>query len=373
MMLVIRKIGLLSVLALLTSACNEQVKAGNQINTSIKEEEKQIPEEPNNNNKSYDFLFFPHLGDGFSTPFHDQINSISKNKQQQTLRWNHTVTESTTELLEQWSLLNSTEPTGIFSVAKGIVHTQTDTSFIIEHQFLENGKKKIIQVEYFPITPIEKLTSVNRNQKIGTLKGTKLFTCIRWTSDFPIYKKPLQWYAENYRHTTLPASENQLLIVVKSEYTIYHFEKGKLIAEFDICLGQEPLGHKEVEGDNKTPEGEYRITEKEKGPFYGGTGPWLGDRWMHFSYPNRFDAKLGYEKGLISKTQYLDIEKTDLMNGKTNSYTHLGGRVGLHGWNGTFIANGTQDLTWGCICMQNEDIIELFEKIPMNTKLIILP
>lgn len=248
---------------------------------------------------------------------------------------------------------------------------------ILEFQFLENGKSKSFELEISPLDSV----FVKENQQIksgeflaiSSLDKSELSFITRFEKESPFYKKEFSWYLKEYNTLTYPPNENVILVVNKKNYKVHLFKKGKHQSSYDICLGQAPIGHKEMEGDNKTPEGEYRITEREKGPFYGGTGPYLGDRWMHFSYPNRYDAEVGFKNGYINAAQRDDIIYDDKTNQKTNSYTKLGGRVGLHGWNGRFIANGTQDLTWGCVCMQNEDIIVLFDQVPMNTKLIIIP
>ncbi|MCI5055909.1 MAG: L,D-transpeptidase, partial [Flavobacteriales bacterium] len=51
--------------------------------------------------------------------------------------------------------------------------------------------------------------------------------------------------------------------------------------------------------------------------------------------------------------------------------TALGGGIGIHGWNGVWTANGSQNLTWGCISLNNNDLDIFYEEIPLNTKIII--
>src|ERR1041385_3621878 len=46
-----------------------------------------------------------------------------------------------------------------------------------------------------------------------------------------------------------------LLIARKSDYRMKLYYRGKFIREYIIALGQDPIGPKLQQGDNKTPEG----------------------------------------------------------------------------------------------------------------------
>lgn len=328
-------------------------------------------------------LFDSTLCQGFVDPFTGTKSTNTIRFQNSNYPLKKTIILEETKAEEVWSCNHTSAIQNQIVLASGhskivSLGKRNDEYFIInEYTFVENGSIKKIQIETYPLdTVYVKLNQqVKSKEKLGKISSTA--TQIKFTTFFtnqsPFFKKNLSWYLKEYYQLTVPAKESTLLIAEKSKYTIQLFKNGNKISNYDICLGQSPNGHKEQEGDNRTPEGEYRITEKEKGPFYGGTGPYLGDRWMHFSYPNQYDAELGYQRGIISKTTRDAIINDDKAGKKTNSYTKLGGRVGLHGWNGKFYADGTQNLTWGCVCMQNEDIIKLFEQVPMNCKLIILP
>lgn len=52
------------------------------------------------------------------------------------------------------------------------------------------------------------------------------------------------------------------LVVYKSERKLVAFSKGKLIKTYSIALGKSPVGAKQFQGDNKTPEGVYFINGK---------------------------------------------------------------------------------------------------------------
>ena len=167
-------------------------------------------------------------------------------------------------------------------------------------------------------------------------------------------------------------NEDTLLIAYKSKYRMQLYYKGVLQKTYIIGLGQEPIGHKQLQGDNRTPEGDYRIIEKTVGPFTG-ANPYLGNRWMRLNYPNNADAQAGLEKKLITQDQYEKIvaaNKKGIMPLKT---TDLGGGIGIHGWYGEWPGDDEQDITWGCISMQNSDVEDVYDRVGLQTRIIINP
>lgn len=163
-----------------------------------------------------------------------------------------------------------------------------------------------------------------------------------------------------------------LLIAWKSQYRMQLYYKGKLQKTYIIGLGQEPIGHKQQQGDNKTPEGNYRIIQKTVGPFTsGGSSAWLGTRWMRLNYPNNADAKSGLDRKLISRDEYNRIVAANKVGNEPPKNTKLGGGIGIHGWNGSWPGEDQQDLTWGCISLQNDQVEDLYDRVGLQTRVII--
>jgi hypothetical protein len=163
-----------------------------------------------------------------------------------------------------------------------------------------------------------------------------------------------------------------LLIAWKSKYRMQLYYSGKLQKTYIIGLGQEPIGHKQQQGDNRTPEGNYRIIQKTVGPFTGGgSSAWLGTRWMRLNYPNNSDAKAGLDKKLISKDEYNRIVAANKSGKEPPKNTKLGGGIGIHGWNGRWPGNDEQDITWGCISMQNDQVEDLYDRVGLQTRIVI--
>lgn len=169
------------------------------------------------------------------------------------------------------------------------------------------------------------------------------------------------------------AKIDTLLIAHKSNYRMQLYAKGKWLKTYIIALGQSPLGHKVQQGDNRTPEGMYKIIQKSRGPFYGDASAYFGVAWMRLNYPNNADAINGFKKGLITEAQKNAIIKANNAGMEPPKNTKLGGGIGIHGWYGSWPDDDQQNLTWGCISVQNEELNDLYKKVPVGTSILILP
>jgi murein L,D-transpeptidase YafK len=155
----------------------------------------------------------------------------------------------------------------------------------------------------------------------------------------------------------LPSLKNPHLLVKKKERRLELYDGEKLIKTYNIGLGFAPAGDKETEGDGKTPEGEFYIfTKNAKSRFYLSLG---------ISYPSVDDAERGLRDNLISKQERDAI--TEAVNSKKAPLqkTKLGGEIYIHG------GGALNDWTQGCIALVNEDVKELFDALPIATKVFI--
>lgn len=138
-----------------------------------------------------------------------------------------------------------------------------------------------------------------------------------------------------------------LIEVKKSERKLTLFHQGTMMREYQMVLGFNPNGHKEKEGDGRTPEGIYEITYKNpQSKFH---------RSLRISYPNAYDKAIAAAKGVSP-----------------------GGDIVIHGLpNDDPYAERTQhpnrDWTWGCIAVNNTEIREIWELVPSGTPIHIFP
>lgn len=151
-------------------------------------------------------------------------------------------------------------------------------------------------------------------------------------------------------HSTQLYDSPYYIIINKSKYELYVYDSKGWLATYPVVFGNNDLRDKLFEGDRKTPEGTFTIISKRIHPKW--------DRFMMLNYPTQED----YEKFHERKTDGLVPE-----NAK------IGGGIGIHGtWpHEDFQINRYRNWTDGCISMRNEDVEELYNLIPVGTKVII--
>ena len=191
------------------------------------------------------------------------------------------------------------------------------------------------------------------------------------------YSEAARWpmtvsqFIRTHRKLLLPAKEERLVIALKSDYKLYAVEKGEVTFEVPIALGQDGQRRKSAEGDNRTPEGAYRITQKALGPFDGNYGAYLGAAWLRLSYPNQYDAQFALLRGSITKSQSASIQSADASGSLAPTGTALGDGIGIHGWVKDW-PDGQHDLTWGCISLREADLLKLHAFVKKGTQVLIL-
>ena len=123
-------------------------------------------------------------------------------------------------------------------------------------------------------------------------------------------------------------------------------KEGAIMKSYAITLGGDPIGHKEREGDSRTPEGDYLIDWRNPDSKFHLS--------LHISYPNEVDQSQA-ERGGYSP----------------------GGAIMIHGrpnwisWLDFLFEN--EDWTDGCIAVKNMEIEEIWNSVPNGTPITILP
>ena len=132
--------------------------------------------------------------------------------------------------------------------------------------------------------------------------------------------------------------------VDKSDRTLLLYAGGKVLRRFEgIQLGDAPVGHKQFEGDEKTPEGRYTLDYRNPQSSYHLS--------LHISYPDARDTAHAKAAGKSP-----------------------GGEIFIHGQPDWLpIGRLPGDWTDGCIALSNEEIEELWRYIPDGTPIEIRP
>lgn len=125
------------------------------------------------------------------------------------------------------------------------------------------------------------------------------------------------------------------VVVNKGQRRMHLLHHESLLKSYDINLGFAPIGHKQIEGDGKTPEGVYRIDRRNpNSQFHLSLG---------VSYPNVNDVALAKAMGKSP-----------------------GGDIFIHGQKKPF-RRDKKDWTWGCISVTNDEMEEIYAMVRDDT------
>jgi len=147
---------------------------------------------------------------------------------------------------------------------------------------------------------------------------------------------------------------NPKIVVSKSARQLSLYADGRVVRTYKIVLGANPVDDKLKQGDRATPEGDFYVCVKNaRSNFYLSLG---------LSYPNIEDAERGLRDKLITRKER-DAIVGAIKNRRCPPWdTALGGEIFIHG-------GGTEDdWTWGCAALANPDIKELFDAVPIGTR-----
>ena len=126
------------------------------------------------------------------------------------------------------------------------------------------------------------------------------------------------------------------------------FAKDRKIASFRVGFGYHPVGHKQQEGDKRTPEGRYVLDYKNANSTFF--------KSIHISYPNAADKANARRLGVSPGG---DI----MIHGQANDPKV---RVAIDRF-------ASPDWTYGCISMKNEDLQRLWGLVSVPTPIHIQP
>lgn len=140
---------------------------------------------------------------------------------------------------------------------------------------------------------------------------------------------------------TYSGPEVTQIVVYKGARKMHLLHHSEVLESYDIGLGFAPNGHKQFEGDGRTPEGDYVINRRNpNSEFHLSVG---------ISYPNQADRE-------FAKTQ-----------GKKP-----GGDIFIHGRPKKY-RKGGRDWTAGCIAVTNSEIEQIYAMVRDGTRITILP
>lgn len=128
--------------------------------------------------------------------------------------------------------------------------------------------------------------------------------------------------------------------VHKADRKMYLLHNDRVLKSYDIALGFAPTGHKQFEGDGKTPEGAYFISHRNPNSEYHLS--------LGISYPNETDISLAEAAGRPP-----------------------GGEIFIHGSPNNPISR--RDWTAGCVSVTDRQMEVVYSMIEPGTPIFLLP
>ncbi|AHM61360.1 hypothetical protein D770_15530 [Flammeovirgaceae bacterium 311] len=136
------------------------------------------------------------------------------------------------------------------------------------------------------------------------------------------------------------------VLVFKARREMQLLKQDQVLRTYKISMGDQPVGHKQQEGDERTPEGKYVLDWRNgKSAYY---------KSIHVSYPNEQDRASAKSRGVSP-----------------------GGDIMIHGmakkmaWIGSL--HTFKDWTNGCMAVTNEEMDEIWVMVKNGTEIEILP
>lgn len=128
--------------------------------------------------------------------------------------------------------------------------------------------------------------------------------------------------------------------VHKADRKMYLLSNDKVLKTYDIGLGFAPIGHKQFEGDGKTPEGSYKISYKNPNSEYHLS--------LRINYPNADDRAYASSMGKSP-----------------------GGDIVIHG--GPKRKVYRKDWTAGCVAVTDKEMEVIYSMVKEGTPIHIFP
>lgn len=143
-----------------------------------------------------------------------------------------------------------------------------------------------------------------------------------------------------------PERKVDYIVVQKKDWLMSLWKDGRVLKTYPImAMGANPVGQKVYEGDERTPEGKYFISDKHVSQNF--------QKFLEISYPNDHDKTLAKRFGLPP-----------------------GGQVGIHGDRGGmsgFWQRFEKNWTDGCLALRNRDVEEIYALVDVGTPILIKP
>ena len=165
--------------------------------------------------------------------------------------------------------------------------------------------------------------------------------------DFTLIMEPVKTKVYGEAQNRQKKEYVEYVLVRKKERMLYLYSGDEIVKAYTIGLGKQPEGHKQQEGDSRTPEGLYTLDWRNPNSKFF--------RSIHVSYPNKNQLLAAREAGI-----------------------NPGGEIMIHGqptnWSERIkLTFKDTDWTEGCIALENQDMLEIWNLVRDGTPIKIEP
>jgi len=185
-----------------------------------------------------------------------------------------------------------------------------------------------------------------KENEIVTLQNTLQKTIEAFEKKIEAFEKKIEALEKKFFDYAIQKGSVDRILIEKNARRLMLISQGEVLKSYNIALGGNPIGPKERQGDNKTPEGTYVIDGRNKDSRFHLS--------LHISYPNERDKKRAKELGVSPGG---DI----MIHGIKNGFSWVGD------------AHTAVDWTKGCIAVTDEEIEEIGKLAPNGTIVEIRP
>lgn len=185
------------------------------------------------------------------------------------------------------------------------------------------------------------LLSGCENFDFSAFQGKPIYTA---TTAMPIQVPPSE--GEDQYESAHQQEAVDYIVVQKRDWLLSLWKDGRVLKTYPImAMGANPVGQKVYEGDERTPEGQYFISDKHVSQNF--------QKFLGISYPNNQDKMLAQRFGLPP-----------------------GGDVGIHGEHEGAKGRALRSnryWTDGCLALKNRDVEEIYSLVGVGTPILIKP
>jgi len=150
----------------------------------------------------------------------------------------------------------------------------------------------------------------------------------------------------------VPTPVERWIKIRKQDHTLRLYDGAQLVKTYPVVFGKDPTWAKLHQGDHRTPEGEYHIIKKYYHPDWS--------RFMLLDYPTEANQEI-----------YAWSRANGLLPERGRRVPGIGGAVGIHGTDDERLNRRGINWTEGCISLFNRDVDELYELVPVGTRVVI--